>query len=55
MEGEEKDQAWQRGAAGERALEIALTTLPQRILGAAGQPASAPRGSVYQAWIFLPV
>lgn len=38
----------------ERALEIALATLQQRILGA-GQPASPPQGSVYQAWIFLPV
>lgn len=44
-----------RGVGGrERGLEIALATLLQRILGAV-QPASAPRGSVYQAWIFLPV
>lgn len=62
-EREGRGQAWQGGGevdlgpwgGGGRGLEkIALATLLQRILGAV-QPASAPRGSVYQAWIFLPV
>lgn len=58
-EGEEKGRVWQRREEvdlghWESALRIVLAVLPQRILGA-GQPVSPPQGSVYQAWIFLPV
>lgn len=59
LKGEGRGGAWQtRGEVDlghqEKALEITLATLLRRILGA-GQPASPPQGSVYQAWIFLPV